>query len=499
MNDRRARGCIQEAHFHRGSVTEAAREPGAFAYDRCVFKFFGSSPSWPASPVPNSYWVEPGRLLAGEYPGAPRADAPSRIQALLAAGITSFIDLTGEGELPPYSHDLPDREVVHRRFPIIDHGVPDSPAVMSSVVAAIASDLEEGRRVYVHCRAGIGRTGMAVGCYLIQSGLDGDAALDKLQVLWQRCARARSWPSVPETEDQIRFVRSWAPGAQADAGQERRRGALMGLAVAEGLSLATVERRIADAEWIAESKRVEPLGGGSDLAQTLAVLESLMERDAHDSDDQLRRHVAWTQQRELQSRVPNELKRVLAVWQWSRKSNIGSHDPKNLDAHPLARSLAAALFVRDDVERAAGLAADIARTTLQSPVVVDACRLWAGTLTAALKGDSKPDLLAMRSAQLALRQREIKPPIATLLKGDWQRTEPVDGVLSQLASALDIFRFTRSFEVAVREAVRVGSTCSALVGSLAGAFYGLHSIPSEWQRATPESQRIRTIADQLLQ
>ena len=335
---------------------------------------------------------------------------------------------------------------------------------------------------------------MAVGCYLIHTGLDCNAAFDKLQTLWQRCARARSWPSVPETEDQIQFIRTWVPGASGATGLQRSEGALVGLAVAEALAIATAERRLDDQDWLNDSKRQESLASGADTAQTFAALQSLFERGRHDSDDQLRRYVAWFQQPAAQSRVPGELKRVLAAWQWSRKPNIGSHDPKNLDAHPLARSLAAALFANGEVDRAGELATEICRTTLQSPLVLDACRLWAATLTAALKGDGKNDLLAMRSAQVALRQRQVKPQIEALLKIQWERTDSGDDALSQLASALDIFRFTRSFEMAVRESVRVGSTCSALVGSLAGAFYGLRAIPLEWQRALPDAKQLTTLA-----
>ena len=46
------------------------------------------------APTDGSYWVEPGRLLAGSY--------PEDVQALQAAGVTLFVDLTEEGELPPY-------------------------------------------------------------------------------------------------------------------------------------------------------------------------------------------------------------------------------------------------------------------------------------------------------------------------------------------------------------------------------------------------------------
>jgi ADP-ribosylglycohydrolase/protein-tyrosine phosphatase len=462
-------------------------------------KLFGDSSTWPATPVPNSYWVEPGRLLAGEYPGPTRGDAQGRIQALLQAGITSFIDLTGEGELPPYNLDfdrLGARNVVHRRFPIVDHGLPDSPQTLADVAAAIEADLAAGRRVYVHCRAGIGRTGMAVGCYLISQGLDGSAALDKLQRLWQRCSRARSWPNVPETPEQVQYLRSWiAPIANAGAAEtQRAEGALVGLAVGEALALATIDKQLNEGSWLADSKRVDQLTTGADTAMTIAAAESLLHSGVHDSNDQLQRYLAWTQQPGVQARVPAELKRVLATWQWSRKSNPGSHDPKNLDAHSMARTLAAALFANGDVFRAADLAAEVSRSTLQSPLVLDTCRVWGATLTAALKGDTKTELLTMHAAQDAVRNRQLKPPVAALIQGDWVRTEPADGAIALVATALDIFRFTQSFEAAIREAARSVGTCGALVGSLAGAHYGIRSVPTEWQRAVSERDHLAELA-----
>ena len=55
-------------------------------------------------PIPNSYWVVPGRLLAGEYPGVtPRRTMLENMHVLLDAGVTHFIDLTEEGVDAPYS------------------------------------------------------------------------------------------------------------------------------------------------------------------------------------------------------------------------------------------------------------------------------------------------------------------------------------------------------------------------------------------------------------
>jgi hypothetical protein len=77
----------------------------------------------PQPPLPNSYWVEPGRLLAGEYPAsASRADSLERLQRLLAAGVTYFLDLTEPGELAAYEHSCNDSgrwpPVIYVRKPI---------------------------------------------------------------------------------------------------------------------------------------------------------------------------------------------------------------------------------------------------------------------------------------------------------------------------------------------------------------------------------------------
>ena len=46
-------------------------------------------------PIPESYWVEPGRFLAGEYPSAAyEGRARERLDKFLESGINTFYDLT---------------------------------------------------------------------------------------------------------------------------------------------------------------------------------------------------------------------------------------------------------------------------------------------------------------------------------------------------------------------------------------------------------------------
>jgi protein-tyrosine phosphatase len=160
-------------------------------------------------PLPNSYWVTPGKLLGGEYPGgATKEETQRRLRQLALAGVDCFVNLTRPGELPAYSPLLPSG-TRYFHLPILDHGLPVDPDYMRQILAAVDSALQAGRCVYVHCRMGIGRTGTVLGCRLVEQGLSGEAALDELNRAWQQCDRAKRWPSIPETREQRQYVVSW--------------------------------------------------------------------------------------------------------------------------------------------------------------------------------------------------------------------------------------------------------------------------------------------------
>jgi hypothetical protein len=167
-------------------------------------------------PIPESYWVEPGRFLAGEYPG--RFDTEQtrrRLDALVEAGFDTFIDLTRQNENIPYENILFEQSHAYEiqpryhRFAIGDFGLP-TPGLMRTILDKVDESLAAGHRVYVHCWGGIGRTGTTVGCYLVRRGLDGEAALRQLAEWWREVPKSRIHPRSPETSEQAAFVRSWA-------------------------------------------------------------------------------------------------------------------------------------------------------------------------------------------------------------------------------------------------------------------------------------------------
>src|SRR5258708_12184406 len=116
----------------------------------------------PPKPDPNTYWVVPGKLLAGEYPGAlDSEEARRRLRRFLQAGVRHFIDLTEVGELTPYAELLTEEagsRITYECFPIRDVSVPEEPKTMAELIAAIDRAIPKSGLTSHHCWAGYVRT-----------------------------------------------------------------------------------------------------------------------------------------------------------------------------------------------------------------------------------------------------------------------------------------------------------------------------------------------------
>lgn len=171
----------------------------------------------PVRPIPESYWVISGRLLAGEYPLIPFEVefTRKRLDAFIEAGFDTFVNLTRPDELPDYIGLLQEQAGYYgvtvncMRFSIGDFGLP-SPDLMVAVLDAIDAALEAGKTVYVHCHGGIGRTGTTVGCYLVRHGLSGEEALKTLSAMWKTMPKSAYHPNSPETIQQEKFILNWS-------------------------------------------------------------------------------------------------------------------------------------------------------------------------------------------------------------------------------------------------------------------------------------------------
>ena len=460
----------------------------------------------PPRPVDDAYWVLRGRLLVGAHPGSrSRALAMERLRRLLESGVTCFIDLTEPAETAAYETLLPfqtptGRRVEYLREPIVDHGVPDGRETMARILAMLDGALESGHVVYLHCRAGIGRSAMAAGCWLAERSGSGARALGELAELWPQAVQSQYWPRVPETEEQVQYVRDWvalrATHGAAAAGQ-RLRGAWYGLALGDALATAP-----------GDGGAGAPLAVSQHTAMTLCLAESLLACGRFDARDQIERYLEW--QRTARPAGGDEptsadVARALAAYRWRGQPMAGSHDPRDAAPTSLPRVLAAAAFAPHDPAAAIALAAECSRTTHQSPVVLDGCRLYAASLLQLLRDEAGPGWHA------GLPDFEPSPWSAKPLRHDVQAVvtgsgggpaaQP-GGVLHAVLESRRIAHAATGFEAALVAADEAGGANArlyrALVGTLYGAHQGFDALPDAACARLAEATRLDDVIGQML-
>jgi len=87
-------------------------------------------------------------------------------------------------------------------FPIPDRQIPSSEAKWAEVLEEVTRTLSEGKNVVVHCRQGIGRSGLVAACLLVRRGMSPGAAVE--------IASAARGISVPETSEQRDWIDHYA-------------------------------------------------------------------------------------------------------------------------------------------------------------------------------------------------------------------------------------------------------------------------------------------------
>jgi len=85
-------------------------------------------------------------------------------------------------------------------FPIPDRSVPASLPDAVGLLRKVAKVLGEGKKVAVHCRQGVGRSGMIASGVLVMSGAEPRKAIEVVS--------AARGENVPETPTQLRWIQS---------------------------------------------------------------------------------------------------------------------------------------------------------------------------------------------------------------------------------------------------------------------------------------------------
>jgi len=155
------------------------------------------------------YWITgpwPGKLAIAARPrGGDWLE--DEMRGLQCAGVSTVLSLLTPGEeqdldLTSESRAAKLEGLKFLSLPIPDRQVPTSPSEAAPVLDELDAELASGKNAVIHCRQGVGRSGMMAACLLVMRGKDPGSAVIELE-------RARG-TSVPETAEQRQWIDLYA-------------------------------------------------------------------------------------------------------------------------------------------------------------------------------------------------------------------------------------------------------------------------------------------------
>jgi len=168
-------------------------------------------------PLLETYWVVPGRLLAGDsLHYLLEEERRTVLNWLFRKGVDYFFDLSDADD---YDYDwegferslqdeaaLQGEQIVYRSMALPGRKAPKR-EMMKTVLDTIDQALAGGYTVFASCRDLGKQSGMVAGCYLARHGMNGKQALKEIERL--RAHSTYWWLLAPALESQRRFVRGW--------------------------------------------------------------------------------------------------------------------------------------------------------------------------------------------------------------------------------------------------------------------------------------------------
>lgn len=241
-----------------------------------------------------------------------------------------------------------------------------------------------------------------------------------------------------------------------------------------------------------------------DTSMALCLAESLLYRNAFDARDQMNRYCNWWQHGYLSSTgecfdIGVATQTALRRYLETREPFAGSTSPSSGGNGSLMRLAPVVLFFAADSAACLHHAEASSRTTHAAPEPVECCRLMAQLLQAILQGVARDELLSRAGdgirepAVKALVHRNYSSLSEAEIKGSGY-------CIDSLGAALWAFMSSSSFDSAILRAVNLGDdadTTAAICGQLAGAYYGVDSIPRSWRTRLAMSEYIDHTARRL--
>lgn len=240
-----------------------------------------------------------------------------------------------------------------------------------------------------------------------------------------------------------------------------------------------------------------------DTSMALCLAESLLYRNGFDAIDQMNRYCNWYQHGYLSCTgecfdigmtVAGALNNYLKTGNpWS-----GSVDERSSGNGSLMRIAPVAIFYRQKPDELIQYAADSSRTTHGSAECIDACQYFCQLLVRAFIAKDKKHLINIEYSATTAKIKSIAN--SDFLNKSYAQIKGSGYVIESLEAALWCFHQASSFEEAILLSANLGDdadTTAAICGQIAGAFYGLDSIPEHWLKKLAWREYILETAQKL--
>lgn len=391
-------------------------------------------------------------------------------------------------------------------LPIRDVDIPSSAFETSwrTKGPKLRSMLAEGRRILIHCRGGLGRSGTIAGRLLIESGMNPEQAIALVRK--QRPGAIET----PAQEANVRKTRKPTAKTQAipaaSLSEDRAIGCLLGLAIGDALG-TTLEFSARDSlppvtEMIGGGPfRLKPGEWTDDTSMALCLADLLLECRQLDPTDLMRRFRDWRDRghNSVTGRCFDiGITTSQAISRFVSDGNLlaGSTDPMSAGNGSIMRLAPVPIFYSADPAAAEAAVVLHSRTTHAAPECLDACRVMTRIITRLLAGAGWQE--ALDDLTINVQTPKIRALAAQKWRGKKRAEIKSTGyVVDTLEAALWAVDATETFSEAVLLAVNLGGdadTIGAVTGQLAGARHGYQGIPAKWTSSLAWSDKIRSIA-----
>ena len=250
-----------------------------------------------------------------------------------------------------------------------------------------------------------------------------------------------------------------------------------------------------------------------ETSMALCLAQSLIDCKGFDAKDQMQKYCKWDEEGYMSSTgecfgIGIATEKSLDKFRVTGEPYAGSTDEMSAGNGSIMRLAPIPMYYANNPKDALKYAALSSKTTHANEMCMDACKYMAGIIVGLFNGESKQTVLSPMYSPI--KNYFDKDPICETIKevaiGSFKRKKPPDikgtgFVVQSLEAALWAFYETNNFQDGALKAVNLGDdadTTGSVYGQIAGAYYGIYKIPSEWVNILSMKKKISEIINKLL-